>query len=249
MKTRLLYPGTNSMIEFNLEHGEAIKAESGAMVAMSSTLDVDVRMEGGILGGLSRRFLSGENFFFETLRASRGAGHVLLAPSSPGDVVLLEMDGSREYNVQKGSFLAGSETIQVNTKMQNLAQGFFSGEGFFILKITGTGTLALNSFGAIYEIKLSPGEEYIVDNHHLVAWPTTTSYTIEKASKGWISSFTSGEGLVCKFKGPGKIYIQTRNPQAFGAWIKKLIPITAKVSGSQSANGTGVVGDILDIFT
>ncbi|GIW22003.1 MAG: TIGR00266 family protein [Candidatus Sericytochromatia bacterium] len=223
MKHKVLYPGTNSMLEIYLERGERVKAESGAMVAMSSTIDVDGKIEGGIMAGLGR-MLAGEKFFFQTLVASRGSGTVYLAPSSPGDLVLLELDGSVEYNVQKDGFLAGADSIEINTKMQNLMQGFFSGEGFFILKVRGKGMLALSSFGAIHEISLLPGEEFIVDNQHLVAWPSTINYTIDKASKGWISSFTSGEGLVCKFTGPGKVYIQTRNSNAFGSWIRQFIP-------------------------
>jgi len=245
MKIRLMYPGSNSMLQFNLEKGEAIKAESGAMVGMSSNVELETRMEGGILGGLGRMFLSGENFFFQTLRATRGDGHVLLAPASVGDVFVLELDGSIEYNVQKGGYLASEESVNISTTAQNLAQGIFSGEGFFILRVWGRGKVALSSFGAIHEVLLSPGEEYIVDNGHLVAWPTNINYNIEKASSGWISSFTSGEGLVCRFRGPGKIYIQTRNPSAFGSFVKSLVPVTKPQSSGNSA--VSVIGDILDI--
>ncbi|MEK7434303.1 MAG: TIGR00266 family protein [Cyanobacteriota bacterium] len=219
MKSRLLYQGTNSAVEFFLNKNESIKAESDAMLSMSATIDVDGKMEGGVFAGLGR-MLSGEKFFFQTLKASRGEGHVLLAPSKPGDICLLELDGTTEYSVQKDGFLAGTDNIKVSTQMQNLVKGLFSGEGFFILKIGGVGTLALSAFGAIHEINLAPGEEMIVDNDHLVAWPSTTSYTVEKASAGWISSFTSGEGFVCRFKGPGKIFIQSRNINSFANWIK-----------------------------
>jgi uncharacterized protein (TIGR00266 family) len=245
MKTRLLYPGTNSMIEFSLERGEGVKAESGAMVGMSNSIDVEGKMEGGILAGIGRLF-AGENFFFQTLKANRGPGTVLVAPSTPGDVAILELDGSIEYNVQKDGFLAGDDTIVVNTKVQNLAQGFLSGEGFFILRIGGRGRLVLSSFGAIHEVSLAPGEEYIVDNGHLVAWPTTTTYRIDKASSGWISSFTSGEGLVCRFTGPGKIYIQTRNPSAFGSWLLKLIPPPPSNSNSNSSSAVDIIGNLFD---
>jgi uncharacterized protein (TIGR00266 family) len=108
--------------------------------------------------------------------------------------------------------------------MQSLARGLLGGEGFFILKISGEGQLILNSFGAIHKVELKPDEEYIVDNSHLVAWTATTSYKIEKASSGWISSFTSGEGFVCRFRGPGLVYLQSRNPQGFGSWIRQFIP-------------------------
>lgn len=224
MKSKVLYPGTNSMVRVDLEKGEKIKAESGAMVAMSDTIDVEGKMEGGLLAGIGRKLLAGENFFFQTLTANRGPGYVLLAASTPGDSMALELDGSVEYNVQKDGFLAGTDSIQVNTKMQNLMQGFLSGEGFFILKIGGRGTVFISSYGAIHEINLAPGEEYTVDNAHLVAWPTTTNYRIDKASNGWISSFTSGEGIVCRFTGPGKVYIQTRNSAAFGNWAYQFYP-------------------------
>lgn len=223
MNYEVLYGSTNSLLKVDLAHGEAIKAESGAMVSMSNTIDVDGKLEGGLFGGLGR-MMSGEKFFFQTLNAARGAGEVLLAPTTMGAVQAIEMDGFTPYIIQKDGFFAGSQSLDISTKVQNLTKGLFSGEGFFILKVSGKGTLFVSSFGAIHPIELAPGEEVVVDNAHLVAWPENVNYTIEKASKGWISSFTSGEALVCRFRGPGKIYIQTRNPQGFGEWIRRFIP-------------------------
>jgi len=226
MKSEILYPGAFPMVRIELAAGETVKAESGAMVACSPTVDVESKMEGGFLGALSRRMLSGEKFFFQTLRATRGAGEVLLAPTVPGDIVLLELDGVNEYLVQKDGFLAGADSVKIESKMQSLSRGLLGGEGFFILRMSGTGTLALNSFGAVHKIELKPDQEYIVDNSHLVAWTATTSYNIEKAAAGWIASFTSGEGLVCRFRGPGIVYIQSRNPGGFGNWIRQFIPVS-----------------------
>jgi uncharacterized protein (TIGR00266 family) len=129
-----------------------------------------------------------------------------------------------EYNLQKDGFLAGSSNLELATKAQNLTKGILSGEGFFIQKVSGIGKLVVSSFGAIHRIDLNPGQKMIIDNGHLVAWPTTTRYEIQKASSGWLSSLTSGEGFVCKFTGPGHVYIQTRNSGAFGSWIRKFIP-------------------------
>lgn len=226
MKSEILYPGAFPMVRVELAAGENIKAESGAMVALSPTIDIESKMEGGFLGALSRKFLSGEKFFFQTLRASRGPGEVLLAPTVPGDIIVLELDGLNEYMVQKDGFLAGAETVKIESQMQNLSRGLLGGEGFFILKINGKGTLVLNSFGAVHKVELKPDQEYIVDNSHLVAWSATTSYNIEKAASGWVASFTSGEGFVCRFRGPGVVYIQSRNPGGFGAWIRQFIPVS-----------------------
>ena len=226
MKSEILYPGAFPMARVELASGETIKAESGAMVASSATIDVESKMEGGFLGALSRKFLTGEKFFFQTLRASRGAGEVLLAPTVPGEIVMLELDGVNEYMVQTDGFLAGAETIKLDSQMQSLSRGLLGGEGFFILKVSGKGMLLLNSFGAIHKIDLKPDQEYIVDNSHLVAWSGTTSYNIERAASGWVASFTSGEGFVCRFRGPGVVYIQSRNPGGFGAWLRRFIPVS-----------------------
>lgn len=223
MKYEILYPGAFPLLKVELANGETLKAESDAMVSMESTVDVEGKMEGGLLGGIGR-MLSGEKFFFQTLHARRGPGEVLLAPAIPGDIVDVDLDGTYSLVVQKDGFLAGSMGIEVSSKMQNLMQGLFSGEGFFTLKVGGKGTVFLNSYGGIHAINLAAGEERIIDNSHLVAWPDYMDYKIEKASSGWISSFTSGEMLVCRFKGPGVVLIQTRNPQGFGGWIKQFLP-------------------------
>ena len=226
MKSEILYPGAFPLARVQLAQDESIKAESGAMVSLSPTIDIESKMEGGFLGALSRRVLSGEHFFFQTLRASRGAGEVLLAPTVPGEIIQLELDGVQEYLVQKDGFLAGANGVKLESRMQSLARGLLGGEGLFILKVSGQGGLLLNSFGAIHKVALKPDEEYIVDNSHLVAWTATTTYTIEKAASGWIASFTSGEGFVCRFRGPGVIYIQSRNPRGFGAWIRQFMPVS-----------------------
>ncbi|QGG46488.1 TIGR00266 family protein [Heliorestis convoluta] len=223
MDYKILYPGAFPIIEMQLQKGESIKAEADAMVAMSSTVDVMGSVHGGIMQGIAR-MLAGEKFFFQTLTANRGPGTVLLAPSIPGDIIDIKLDGTYNLIVQKDGFLAGTQDLQVSTKMQNLMQGFFSGEGFFVVKVSGYGKVFVNSYGGIHAINLDAGEEFIIDNHHLVAWPDYMDYKIERASSSWIHTFTSGEIAVCRFRGPGTVLIQTRNPGGFGNWIKKFIP-------------------------
>ena len=224
MKYEILHQDAFPVIKCDLQQGEKIKAESDAMVSMSATVDVNGSMNGGLLGGLARRMLAGESFFFQELSATRGPGSVLLGHSAPGGIVDVELDGSYALKVQKNGFLAATSSINVDTTVQNLAQGIFSREGFFVLKVSGQGTVFLSSFGAIHPINLADGEEVIIDNGHLVAWPDYMNYKIEKASNGWISSIMSGECLVCRFRGPGTVLIQTRNPASFSSWIKTLNP-------------------------
>lgn len=227
LKYEILYQDAFPIVKAYLNKGETVKAESDAMVSMSNTVDVEGKLEGGILKGIGR-MLAGEKFFFQTLSANRGPGEILLAPSIPGAIVDVDLDGSYGLRVQKDGFLAGTEGISIDTQMQNLTKGLFSGEGFFILKVSGKGTVFINSYGAIHPINLDAGEEVVIDNSHLVAWPDHMQYSIEKASSGWISSFTSGEMLVCRFRGPGTVLIQTRNPRGFGNWIRQFIPSQSK---------------------
>ena len=224
MKYEILYPEAFPIVKLYLRRGEKIKAESDAMIAMSATVDVEGKMEGGILSGLARKFLTGESMFLQELHAVRGDGEVLIGHAEPGGILDLELDGSYGLRIQQGGFLAATEGIDVDTKMQNLSRGLFSGEGFFILNARGKGTVFVSSYGVIHPINLEQGEEVIIDNGHLVAWPDYMEYKIEKASQGWISSMTSGEGLVCRFRGPGVVLIQTRNPGGFKDWMISLFP-------------------------
>jgi uncharacterized protein (TIGR00266 family) len=215
--------GDAPIVKAILPGGASIFADSGAMMSMTPGITIESSLKGGVMGALSRSLLRGETFFHLTLTAGPAGGEALLAPAMMGGIQLLELTGT-EFFLQKGSFLAGEHEIELSTKTQNLTKGLFSGEGFFVTRVGGSGMLLINTFGALMRFDLRPGEEYIVDNNHLVAWESTTSYEITKAAAGWISSFTSGEGFVCRFRGPGTIYVQTRSPAAFAGWLSRYIP-------------------------
>ena len=217
----IMYQDAFPIVKYRLRSGERLKAESDAMIAMSSSIDVTGGVEGGFMRGVSR-MLAGEKFFFQYLTASRGDGEVLFGHALPGGIIDVELDGSYGLRVQKDGFLAATDGIEVNTKMQNLAQGIFSGEGFFVLNVSGKGIVFLSSYGAIHAVNLGAGEEFIVDNGHLVAWADYMQYQVTKASNGWASSIMSGECLVCRFRGPGIILIQTRNPNGLKGFISRL---------------------------
>lgn len=220
LEYEILYPGAFAMAQVSLEQGQSIKAEFGAMVAMTDTIDVEGKVEGGLMGGV-KRMLTGEKFFMQTLSARRGSGEVLLSPTMPGDISKIELDGSRSYIIQKDGFFASSRSIEVSATIQNLAKGLFSGEGFFVLKVSGIGDVLISSYGAIHKISVPKGREIVVDNNHLVAWPSDISWKLDKAAVGLFSTIYSGEGLVCIFKGPGDVFIQTRNPIGLREWIAK----------------------------
>ncbi|WP_295456782.1 TIGR00266 family protein [uncultured Thiodictyon sp.] len=219
----ILYRGAFALARVDLPQGQQIKAQSDAMVAMSPTLAVDSTTQGGLLSGLSR-LVSGESFFLQTLTAARGAGSVYFAPAAPGDIAAVEVQPAEGLVIARGAFLACSQGVEVSSKMQNIAKGLFSGEGFFILKAIGQGLLFLESFGAIHTLRLGPGEQKIIDNGHLVAWSASMQYGLELGNPGLVAAFTSGENIVCRFHGPGTVLIQSRQPSQFGRWLSPLLP-------------------------
>ncbi len=215
MKHEILYRPSYSMLKITLQRGEAISAEAGAMVSMSSGIQIETSMKGGLFGSLKRSVLGGESFFVNTFRADED-GEVALAPSLPGDIHDLELRGQTIY-VQSGSYIASSPEIEIDTKWGG-AKTFFSREGLFLLKISGTGKLFLSSYGAIHEINLETGQKYIVDTGHMVSFDEGVGYTVKKVG-GFKSTLLSGEGLVCELTGPGKIMIQSRSEAAFLSWL------------------------------
>ena len=224
MKYKIEYGHAFSLLLCDLDYRESMFAESDAMVYMTGGLSVEGSAgKGGFLGGLARAMLTNESFFVQTISAKAGPGTVAFAPAELGSVEAVDLDGSYTLSVQKGGFLAATSGINVGTKMQNLTQGLASREGFFIQEMSGRGTVFISSFGAIHPLTLGSGEEAVIDNGHLVAWPSNMDYRIEKAASGFISSVTSGEGLVCRFRGPGTILIQTRKPGAFYSMVASMV--------------------------
>jgi uncharacterized protein (AIM24 family) len=85
-------------------------------------------------------------------------GDLLLAPAVPGDIMLLHLNGQNNWAIQKASYMASDASVAVRAKVQGLAAGCCSGEGFFILRAQGQGRLLLNSYGGIIKYELRPGE-------------------------------------------------------------------------------------------
>jgi uncharacterized protein (TIGR00266 family) len=228
MQIDIGYRPAHSLARVVLNHGEAIMAESGAMVGMSTNVQMQTGMQnkgggllGGLLGGL-KRMLAGESWFRNTFTAQNGPGEVLLAHALCGDMQVLDMT-PQGYFLTSGSFVASSPTIDINTKLGGM-KSFFSGEGMFVMQATSQqpGQLIIGAFGGIQQLNCDGN--LVIDTGHLVAWDSTLTYKVGKSGGGWIASFLSGEGLVCHFQGQGRIWIQTRNPVEYGRTVGALLP-------------------------
>lgn len=221
MQVDILYRPSYSVAQVRLNHKEKIQVESGAMLGMSPDIHMETHAKGGFLKSLSRSMLGGESFFMNTYMAEKEGDQILLAPALPGDVSVIEMQGETLL-MQSGSYLASSEGIRVDTKWSG-AKTFFGGEGLIMLKLSGTGTLIVSSYGAIHPMELKAGEKFMVDTGHLVTFDETVNYKIKKVA-GWKSTLFSGEGLVAELTGPGRINLQSRSQDSFLSWLIPHLP-------------------------
>lgn len=222
MQIEIKYSPSYSIAFANLDQGEAIRAESGAMVSHSVGLQMETKAQGGLLKGLKRAALGGESFFINTFTATAPGDQIGLAPPLPGDIAHWPLAGQTVY-LQSGAYLASALGIEVDTQWGG-SKTFFSSEGLFMLKVSGTGDLLVSAYGAIHAIDLAPGQSYVVDTGHMVGWSDGVAYQVNKAGGGWKQTLLGGEGLVCTLTGPGRIYLQTRSPSDFLGWLIPQLP-------------------------
>jgi uncharacterized protein (TIGR00266 family) len=221
IKTQLLYQPAYALIRVSMDSGDEIRAEAGAMVSMNGHVHIKTEATGGFMKSLKRSVLGGESFFTNTFQATGNDAEVTLAPSLPGDIAVWALRNN-DLLVQSGSFLASETSIQIETKWGG-ARSFFGGEGLFMLRCVGSGTLIVSSYGAIHKVDVPAGETYTIDTGHIVAFDAHMPYTVRKAGS-WKSTIFGGEGLVVEFQGPGTIFLQTRSQEAFLGWLIPRLP-------------------------
>ncbi|WP_165072403.1 TIGR00266 family protein [Paludisphaera rhizosphaerae] len=211
---------TYSVLEIDLKPGESVVAESGAMAWMTPNLRVETSTRGGLMAGLKRKVMGGESLFQNTYTADHGPGRVAFAPGSAGDVVAYELRG--ELLLERGAYLASSPGVRLDTRWQGL-KGMFS-EGLFTLHASGTGLLFFGAYGAVYEIDVDG--EYIVDSGFAVAWEPSLQYRVTRARR--VRSFLFSDQLLIRFSGRGRLWVQSRSPQAFANWVHPFRPVKQK---------------------
>lgn len=227
--------GVDPLLTVSLEKGEKVLAESNAMVAMDGNLRLEGKSRGGIMKSLARKFLNDETFFQQFIEADKGPGVALLAPNIPGDIRLLDV-GARQYMISDGAFLAAESGVELEVKSQGLGRALLGDSGgFFVMATQGNGRVAVSGFGSVRELDVTPDKPLIVDNGHLVAWDAGLDYelSINTARSGLlgklVNSQITGEGVVLKFRGTGKVIVCSRNKGGFLDWIFANSP-TAKAA-------------------
>lgn len=200
-----------SFLTVKIPKGKTLKVEASAMASMDSHMKMKTKLKGGF-----SRFLTGESLFINEFTAEQADAEMSIAPGAPGDMKHVYLDNQTIY-LQSAAYVASSPEIELQTKWQGITKGFFSGESFFLIKASGTGDLWFNTFGSMIELT-DPDASITVDTGHIVAFTEGLDYDISRLG-GYKSLFFSGEGLVCKFRGQGRVWIQTRKFSPFAYWI------------------------------
>jgi uncharacterized protein (TIGR00266 family) len=210
------------MLVVKLNANESITAEAGAMTYMEPNIDVNTRKrEKSLLGTLSLTLLGRQSFFVNDYKAQRSPGEVAFVAAPVGDIETLEVKPNQGYIIQSASYIASTQNVDLDIKWQGFTKGLF-GQGLFMIKATGDGTLFINTFGAIDKHTIGAGKSLIVDNFHLVAFSDSCDYKVRKFG-GLKSTILGGEGLVTEINGPGDVYIQTKNLREFVEWLWTLL--------------------------
>lgn len=205
--------------------GEELVTESAAMVARDTDMKMTTTLQGGILAAAKRKLLGGESLFTNTFTATAPGQTLWLSPAAEGDVELIEMNGQLRMFLSSGAFLAAAPSVAIETKWQG-ARGFFSGAGLFLLSASGYGPLFFAAYGGIHAIDVGPAG-YVCDTGHVVAFTGGLSYEVSRVG-GLKSLFFSGEGLICRFSGQGRLWVSTRNP---GSLVSFLQPFRSTQGG------------------
>lgn len=222
MQYAIKYKPSYSMLVVRLEKGEKITAEAGAMTYMDPSIEAHTRKrEKSLLGTLGLTIIGQQSFWVNDYIATAAPGEVAFVSAPVGDIETLEIKPDRGYIIQKAAYIASTENVDLDIKWEGFTKGLF-GQGLFMIRVKGNGTLFMNTFGAIDKHTLKQGQTLIVDNFHLVAFSDTCSYKVTKFG-GLKETILGGEGLVTQINGPGDVYIQTKNLKEFVDWLWTLL--------------------------
>jgi len=219
-----------AMLRIDLPPGATVVAEAGAMVARHAPVEMEVKMNASASAGfleklfaffvaLVRKLIGGETFFVNRF-ASPSGGSVWLAPTMAGQITYRRMQGETLV-LSAGAYLAHHGPLEMKLRFGGL-RAILAREGAFFLELSGSGELWFNSYGGVHAIDVDGS--YVVDNGHLVGFEGQLDFDIKSAGGGMMGFVASGEGLVCEFRGRGRVYIQSRNTASLIDWLVPILP-------------------------
>lgn len=203
-------------IQVELMPGETIVAEPDAMSSMSSALDMKTQFNGGLISAFLKKVFGGESLLVNHFTNNTVQPlHITLVQPTPGDIHEMELTHNQVLNFQPGAYIASEPSIRLGVRYAGI-KSFIAREGLFKLQVSGNGKVWYGAYGGLLEKEING--EYIVDSSHLVAYPDSIKLKIQLAG-GLFSSIFSGEGLVTRLVGKGRVTIQTRSLTGLKNWL------------------------------
>lgn len=226
-----------------LDPGETVYSESGAMAWMSGNIVMQTTGRGGGLGGFFKRAISGESLFLVEYTSQGGKGVVSFAADFPGKIVPLHLGPGQEIIAQKDAFLAAEKTVQMDIFFnRRLGSGFFGGEGFILQRFTGPGVVFASLDGEIVEYTLDANQMLKVDTGNVAMFEPTVSYDIEML-RGFKNVLFGGEGLFLSIlRGPGRVWLQTMPVMNLARAVGKYLPANTGGGGGGNTGGFNIGG-------
>ncbi|MEG0365141.1 MAG: TIGR00266 family protein [Erysipelotrichales bacterium] len=205
----------SALVLINLQTEESVKIQPGAMVFHNGKVKLEGKMNGNIAKAMFKKAFTGETFFITTAIGQASDSQIGIAPTSLGDIEVIDI-GARQWRLKDGAFLACDNSVDYKTTTQGISKAVLGGTGgFIVMETIGQGQMLINAYGSLLAIDLDGTQDYVVDNQHVVCWDTNLDYKIEMASG--MFGFKTNEGVVCRFKGAGRVYIQTRSQPIISA--------------------------------
>jgi uncharacterized protein (TIGR00266 family) len=229
-------------LQINLRQGEEIFAEAGSMLYMGAGIELQAKMQGGLMKGLMRKFLAGESLFMSVFRCNGARGDLALANPIAGKIFPIELKGNTIL-AERNAFLCGVGNIDLSIAFtKRFGAGLFGGEGFILQKLTGQGLVFLQAGGNLLEFNLAPGEQIRVDTGCIVSMAETVTYDIQFVG-GFKNALFGGEGLFyAVLTGPGHVTLQTLPFSRFANRVAAAIGTTK----GESRGIAGIGGSIID---
>ncbi len=228
-------------LRVDLHQGEELYAEAGTMLYMGAGIELQARMQGGVMKGLMRKFLAGETMFMSCFRCNAPTGHLALANPIAGKIFPIELKGNTIL-AERNAYLCAIGNVDLSVAFtKRFGAGLFGGEGFILQKISGQGLLFLHAGGNMLEFNLAPGEQLRVDTGCIVSFADTVSYDIQFVG-GFRNALFGGEGLFyATLTGPGHVVLQTL---PFSRLANRIAAAVGR-SKEESKGIAGIAGNVL----
>ena len=232
------------LVEVELDPGEGVRAEAGAMMYMENGIEMQTSTGGGLFKGF-KRMVTGESFFITSfLNNGGGISHVAFGAPYPGKIIPLDLGKiGGSFLCQKDAFLCAAQGIEIEIAFtKRIGAGLFGGEGFILQRLEGDGLAFVHAGGTVIKKELANGEMLRVDTGCLVAFAPSVDYDI-KFIGGFKNALFGGEGIfLAQLTGPGTVFLQSL---PFSRLADRIYAAARFQQRGEKKGVAGIGGDIL----